>query len=155
MLLEDDVNLLKTIPLFSKIEPNKLKLIAFTGERLIFKKGDVIFNKGEEGQTIMIILEGEANVVLPTQKHVEPIAIVKKGEIIGEIATLCNIPRTMTLIARTDSIFLSLTKELFLKLIREIPDLAVQIIHDLAKRLANTIEQFEAKIALHGDNNVS
>jgi CRP/FNR family cyclic AMP-dependent transcriptional regulator len=155
MLLEDDVRLLKTIPLFSKIETNRLKLIAFTAERVIFKKGDLIFNKGDEGKTIMIILEGEANVVLPTPSHDETFAIVKKGEIIGEIATLCNIPRTMSLIARTDCVFLSLSKDLFLKLIREIPDLAVQIIHDLARRLANTIQQFETKIGNKGDKDVS
>lgn len=152
MILDDDVRLLQTIPLFARIEPNKLKLIAFTAERVLFKKEDIIFKKGDPGRTILIILEGEAKVVLISKKGSETFAKVRKGEVVGEIATLCDVPRTMTMVADSECVCLSLTKDLFLKLIREIPDLAEQIICDLARRMANTIHQFESKIEEKGGN---
>ena len=40
MSLQQDVDLLRNIPLFAKIEPSKLKLLAFTAERLTFNQGD-------------------------------------------------------------------------------------------------------------------
>ena len=40
MSLHQDVEVLRTIPLFAKIEPSKLKLLAFTSERLEFMDGD-------------------------------------------------------------------------------------------------------------------
>jgi len=39
MQLNDEVELLRKVALFSGIEPAKLKLLAFTSERLNFDKG--------------------------------------------------------------------------------------------------------------------
>ena len=42
MSLIKDVEVLRSIPIFAKIEPAKLKLLAFTSERLRFMDGDEI-----------------------------------------------------------------------------------------------------------------
>ena len=42
MNLNEEVEVLKGVPLFSKVEPAKLKLIAFTGERMTFGSGQEI-----------------------------------------------------------------------------------------------------------------
>jgi len=39
MSLTEDMEILRSIPLFAKIEPAKLKLLAFTSERLNFMEG--------------------------------------------------------------------------------------------------------------------
>ena len=39
MNLNEEVEILKGVPIFAKIEPAKLKLIAFTGERMTFNAG--------------------------------------------------------------------------------------------------------------------
>lgn len=145
MLLDEDVELLKAIPLFSKIEPNKLKLIAFTAERIVFQPKEPLFNRGEIGHDVMIILEGKATAMLPNKDKDVTISSIHQGEIVGEIAVLCGTPRLLTLIADTEVTVLSLDKDLFIKLMREIPDLAVQIVHDLARRLASTLEQLDQK----------
>ena len=36
MSLNEEVDLLRNIPLFGKIEPSKLKLLAFASERVVF-----------------------------------------------------------------------------------------------------------------------
>ena len=46
MSLQQDVDLLRNIPLFAKIEPSKLKLLAFTAERLSFTDGDIVCRQG-------------------------------------------------------------------------------------------------------------
>ena len=66
MTLEEDVELLRNIPLFAKIEPSKLKLLAFTSERLTFNPGDSLFKQGDEGDALYVIMEGEADVLVDT-----------------------------------------------------------------------------------------
>ena len=49
MSIKEEVEVLRNIPLFSKIEPAKLKLLAFTSERMTFESGQTLFQKGEPG----------------------------------------------------------------------------------------------------------
>ncbi len=51
MSLNEEVDLLRQIPLFSKIDPSKLKLLAFTSERLTFGSGQDLFQQGDVGDT--------------------------------------------------------------------------------------------------------
>ena len=49
MTLEDEVGVLRRIPLFAKVEPSKLKLLAFTSQRMVFSKGQELFHQGDPG----------------------------------------------------------------------------------------------------------
>ena len=42
MNLNEEVELLKGVPIFSKVEPAKLKLLAFTSERMNFAAGQEV-----------------------------------------------------------------------------------------------------------------
>ncbi|NQU71222.1 MAG: cyclic nucleotide-binding protein, partial [Rhodospirillales bacterium] len=44
MSLNEEVDLLRKIPLFAKIDPSKLKLLAFTSERLTYGAGQELFH---------------------------------------------------------------------------------------------------------------
>ena len=56
MRLTKDVEVLRDIPLFAKDEPAKLKLLAFTSERLEYLSGDELFYQGDHGDAAYIIL---------------------------------------------------------------------------------------------------
>ena len=43
MSLNEEVEALRSVPLFAKIEPSKLKLLAFTSDRLTFAAGSELF----------------------------------------------------------------------------------------------------------------
>src|SRR3546814_11309382 len=66
MSLNEEVELLRRIPLFAKIEPSKLKLLAFTSQRLTYKPGDMLFRQGDPGDAAFVIIGGEANVIVDT-----------------------------------------------------------------------------------------
>ena len=68
MSLLKDVEVLRNIPLFAKIDPAKLKLLAFTSERLQYMSGDELFHQGDNGDAAYIILEGEADILVDTPK---------------------------------------------------------------------------------------
>ena len=138
MSLIEEVDLLKKIPLFSNIEVSKLKLLAFTSERVKFAAGETLFNQDDMGDAAYIIMAGEADVVIDTDGGPVTVATLKKNDFVGEIAILCDVPRTATVRAKTDLITLMITKDLFFRLITEFPQMAVEIMRELAQRLEKT-----------------
>ena len=138
MGLQEEVELLRNIPLFAKIEPSKLKLLAFTSERLTYPEQEVLFEQGDIGDSAYIIIGGEADVIINTPGGGLVVATLKQNEIVGEIAILCDVPRTATVRAKTDLTTLRINKDLFFSLIVEFPEIAVEIMRELAHRLDRT-----------------
>lgn len=138
MSLNEEVELLRKIPLFQRIEPSKLKLLAFTSERLNYKSGDVLFAQGDVGDSAHIIVAGEVEILVNTPGGPIRVATMKKNDFVGEIAILCDVPRTATVKALTDLTTLRITKELFFRLTTEFPQMAVEIMRVLGQRLERT-----------------
>ena len=67
MNLNEEVELLKGVPIFSKVEPAKLKLLAFTSERINFAAGQEVCHQGDPGDTMYVILGGTADVLIDTE----------------------------------------------------------------------------------------
>jgi CRP-like cAMP-binding protein len=145
--LNEEVELLRNIPMFANIEPSKLKLLAFTSERMAFKDGDVLFRQGEQGDSAYVIIGGEADVIVDTPKGPLTVAKLKRNDIVGEIAILCDVPRTATVKAATKLEAMVIAKDLFFRLIMEFPQMAVEIMRELARRLDATNRKLTAKNA--------
>ena len=138
MSLNEEVDLLRRIPLFASLEPAKLKLLAFTSERVSFEPGQILFNQGDSGDAAFIIIEGEAEVLADSGRGMVAVARVGRNEFVGEIAILCDVPRTATVRAVSRVVTLRISKTLFFKLVREFPVMAVAIMRELAHRLEDT-----------------
>lgn len=138
MLLNDEVDRLKRVPLFAKMEPAKLKLLAFTSDRMSFQPQQVLFHQGDDGDAAYVIMKGEAEIVAETAGGDIPLARVGENAIVGEIAILCEVPRTATVKAATQMDTLRIEKEHFLRLIREFPELGIEVMRELADRLTRT-----------------
>lgn len=141
MSLEQDVEVLRSIPLFAKIEPAKLKLLAFTSEHIEFMAGDDVCRQGEVGDSAYILLEGEADIVVKTRQGDVTVARVSRNDIVGEIAILCDVPRTATVTAAGRLVALRISKDGFFNLVQQFPQVAVGIMHELASRLHNTTQR--------------
>lgn len=144
MSLNEEVDLLRKIPLFAKIEPSKLKLLAFTSERLTFGPGQELFRQGDVGDKAYVIIDGEADVLVDSEGGELVVAKLGKNDIVGEIAILIDVPRTATVRARTELATLVVTKESFLEMAAESPDVAIEIMRELAQRLVDTTAQLTA-----------
>tara|TARA_Y100001934_G_C12375753_1_gene789117 strand:- start:2071 stop:2517 length:447 start_codon:yes stop_codon:yes gene_type:complete len=139
--LNEEVEVLRSVPLFAKIEPSKLKLLAFTSERLTFPAGGELFHQGDPGEAAYIILSGQADVVIDTPTGEMAVAKVGKNDLVGEIAILIDVPRTATIRAETEITTLAINKDLFFRMISEFPGMAVEIMRELAHRLEATTAQ--------------
>lgn len=138
MSLHEEVDALRRVPLFSKIEPSKLKLLAFTSEKLEYQSGQDLCTQGDTGDAMYIIMGGEADVVINTPNGEHAVARLGKNSFVGEIAILCDVPRTATVRANGTVTALRISKELFFRLVAEFPQIAVEIMRELAHRLDDT-----------------
>lgn len=141
MSINEEVELLRQIPLFAKIEPSKLKLLAFTSERLTFHSGEELFHQGDDGDSAYIVIGGQADVVLTTETGDIVVNTVKRNNIVGEIAILCDVPRTASVVATEQLEVLKISKDLFFRMVGEFPQMAVEIMRELAGRLERTNDQ--------------
>lgn len=144
MSLNKDVEVLRSIPLFAKIEPVKLKLLAFTSERLRFVAGEELCRQGDVGDAAYIILSGEADIVVETVSGPVKVASVGRNDIIGEIAILCDVPRTATVTASSDLETLKISKDGFFHLVQQFPLIGIEVMHELASRLHHTTQALTA-----------
>ena len=130
MNLNEEVELLKGVPIFSKVEPAKLKLLAFTSERMNFAAGQELFHQGDQGDAMYVILGGIADVLIDSQG--------------GQIAILCDVPRTATIKARESLSTLKISKDMFYRLVAEFPQMAIEVMRELAHRLEDTNQKLRA-----------
>ncbi len=144
MSLNEEVEALRKIPLFSKIDPSKLKLLAFTSERLNYSSGQDLFKQGDPGDAAYIIMEGEADVIVNTPSGELVVATVKRNDFVGDIAILCDVPRTATIRANESLSTLVISKDLFFRLVTEFPEMAIEIMRVLAQRLDKTTQDLSA-----------
>jgi len=138
MNLNEEVEVLKGVPLFSKIEPAKLKLIAFTSERMTYGSGQEVCHQGDPGDSMYVILGGVADVLIDTDKGQIRVAELKKNGFFGETAILCDVPRTATIKASESLLTLRIKKDMFYKLVSEFPAVAIEMMRELAHRVEDT-----------------
>ena len=152
MSLKEETEALKRIPLFANLDPAKLKLLAFMSQRLTFEPGQAVFAQGDPGDAAFIVLEGGAVVSIDTPKGRIDIAKMGRNEILGEIAILCDVPRTAHVTAWSESplVCLKIEKNDFMGMMTEFPSMAVEIMRELARRSVNTNQQLRLAVAAKG-----
>ena len=138
MNLNEEVEVLKGVPLFSKIEPAKLKLIAFTSERMTYGSGQEVCHQGDPGDAMYVILRGVADVLIDTPTGPLRVAQLKKNGFFGETAILCDAPRNATIKASESLLTLKIKKDMFYKLVSEVPAVAIEMMRELAHRVEDT-----------------
>lgn len=149
--LKDEVDLLRSIPILSKLPSNKLKLLAFASDRVSYAAGEVMFHQGDDADAAYIIISGTGDVLVSTDADSEPfrVASIQEKEFVGDMAILCDIPRTATVTAKTEIVALRILKEHMMELINETPALAMSVLKEQVLRLKKTTQDLtEARDAL-------
>jgi len=143
MSLNEEVELLRQIPMFQKVEQSKLKLLAFTSERLVFQAGQVVCEQGEAGDSMYVIVDGQADIIINLPTGPLTVATLKKNSFFGEIAILCDVPRTATVKATETLTTLRITTDLFYRLVKEFPQMTIEIMREIAARLDRTTQDLQ------------
>jgi CRP/FNR family cyclic AMP-dependent transcriptional regulator len=145
--LLQESELLRQFPFFADMEAPRLKLLAFMSQRVAFDAGKTLFQQGDAADAAYLIIEGEADILVDTSTGSVTIATLRANDIVGEMAILCDVPRTATVRAKTRLVALRIAKEPFLRMVREFPKMAVSIMRELAHRLELTNRQLRTALS--------
>lgn len=136
MILNDEVQMLRRVPLFSGIDAGKLKLLAFASNRVCYREGQELFHQGDEGDAAYVVLSGVVDVYKDSPAGDEKIASVGCCSVVGEIAILCGTVRNATVKASTTVEALRISKDCFLKVLSTCPRSMAETMRVVGERLA-------------------
>jgi CRP-like cAMP-binding protein len=126
------IELLKRVPLFSRLDKKALQDVAHIADQLDLPAGKEMATEGDRGREFFVLLDGEADVT----KGGQHINTMKKGDFFGEIALVTKMPRTATVTATSDVDVLVITEREFDALLKRSPEIGRSVAEALAERVA-------------------
>ena len=131
----EKVLILKTVPVFSQTPDNVLADVADLLEEVDVAENETIFNQGDAGDSLYVILDGKVRV------HDGERLLNDLGErdVFGEMALLDPEPRLASVTAVEPTRLFRLDQASFYDLMSERPEVATGIIRVLTSRLRNRV----------------
>ncbi|MBS1199265.1 MAG: cyclic nucleotide-binding protein [Proteobacteria bacterium] len=138
----DTVLRLSESSLFSGLANSDLKTLeGFTHARH-YLPGEIIFDQGEEGQALYIVVSGQVIICHPGKSE-SPIAELGPGSFFGELALLDDAPRSAQARAGAETELAALFRGDFERLMeshaRIASRIALQLARNLGQRLRNSV----------------
>lgn len=137
------VQVLRGIPLFAKLDPAKLKLLAFASEHLTFEDGEMLFEVGAAADSVYLIDEGVAEITVVAEGREIVINRLGRHDLFGEMAIFRRAPRSATVKASGPLGVLKIDAPMFLELVTENPETALGVMRLLSDKIARANESFE------------
>ena len=116
------------------------------GKPQTIEKGTTIFAENRKGiplllmpNRIYLLLEGEVGVLAKD----EPVAVVRAGEIFGEMASMGQMPRSASAVANSDCRVIGLDDSQFQAALGRSPGFALMLMSVMASRLRDTLGRIE------------
>jgi len=113
------------------------KLIA-NARLLRFGRGEKVIQQGVAGESMFILLSGEAEVFVDAGGHNTRVAALQTGDYCGEMSLLTGEPRSATVVARTDCEMWEIDKPVVAELLQENETLVQKLGELLAQRRLET-----------------
>ncbi len=134
-------DLLAQIPLFEGLSEDDRELLAKRLAERKFVAGESVFNKGDAGSSMYVVLSGSVQIFLPPEeKGGERVTLkdVRTGEYFGELSLFDDKPRSASVDALTETILLELTREELGEHLGRSKTAAIAILSEMAERLRET-----------------
>jgi CRP/FNR family transcriptional regulator len=135
---------LKNISLFKGIDQIQLGHIKGKATLHSYVRGSILFVEGQETNGTYIVLSGLIKVVkIHKEGREKTVAILGRGDILGEMTLFETTTRSATAKIMEDSSVLLIPNSDFKQLLLDIPQLALQVIGILAERLRQTDQHIQ------------
>ena len=137
--LSDHARLLGRTSLFQHLDPEALRALAAGASTRAMQTGEVLFRRGDQGSSMMVVLIGHIRIVLPSPDGREQVLrVLQAGDVLGEMALLDGGTRTADAVAETNGQLLTIERRSFRRALRESPDLALGTLATITGRLRAT-----------------
>ena len=131
---------LSVVPLFAGFSKQDLNRLAEETDVVSFPPGATIVEEGLLGETMFVVLSGEAKVVQGTRR----LGTVRPGDFFGEVALLDGAPRSASVVAETPMEAIRLYRRTLFKMLEAEPQLALKILDSLVRRVRDLTRSLDA-----------
>ncbi len=132
---------LKSVPLFSDLTDQELGVLAESGSRQAYPGKTMVFQEGELGEVLLVILSGKVKVLLLGKDGEEFIlTMLGAGNFFGEMSIIEAAPRSATVMTVEPCEFFLLWQKDLEKLMNTRPIILMKVLRHLSQRLRQTTE---------------
>jgi uncharacterized protein len=138
----------ETIPLFAGLRPAQAKSVVLMGKLRRCRAGETIMEKGIAGDSVAILIDGEAEVSVPSANgHRTVLRRLVRGDVVGELSLLLGHPRTADVVAVAPSELL-IADALFFEHLRDRhPRVAAILFYNLSRILGDRVLSLTTRVA--------
>lgn len=120
-------------------EKIKFNILKYAGNPVKFEAGSVIFKKGDPGDSMYAIAEGNVDIVAQGKTVDE----LNDGDIFGEMSLINGEARSADAFAKTDCSLVCIDESSFLFMTENTPRFALQVMRLVTERLRARMEDLE------------
>ncbi len=122
--------------LFGQLDPEKIQDIESSVEWIRLNGGEVLFQKGDSGDSLYIVVSGRLRAIDRDEFCNERVLNeIAQGESLGEMAFVTGEPRTASVYAIRDSELVKLSKSAFERIANKYPQMMMALTKILIERL--------------------
>ncbi len=130
---------LRKAGLFQGVAPEEVEALGNQFEVIEAPRGTTLFQEGEPGDSLYIVLEGKVKLGRRSSDGRENlVAVMGPADQFGELSLFDPGPRTATAVVVTDARLARLPKQALQTWVQERPQIAIQLLHVIARRLRRT-----------------
>ncbi len=141
------LELLAKVPLFAGLTPAALELVAGVATDETYPTGTCIFEHGDIGDKLYIILSGRVRISrnVPGMGE-EALAVLNPGAIFGEMALLDDTPRSADARVHEKCSLMVISREAFEDLLFLNKDLAYEVLWSMVRILSSRLRETTDKL---------
>lgn len=132
--------LLSRIDLFETFSPITLRLVARACRQVSLEPGQILFEHGEEGASLFVVIEGQLQVF----RGERAIAVIGRNEYLGELALLDPGPRSASVRAISSVELLEVPRAVFDQYLRREPESLIAMTRTITRRLRSVLDETQA-----------
>ncbi|HVO75846.1 MAG TPA: Crp/Fnr family transcriptional regulator [Ignavibacteriaceae bacterium] len=134
--MNDEIEFLRYVPIFSDLNEETLELIYKTGVKKLCKKDTHVLLEHESGTALFIIKSGKVKVSRVGDDGKEVIlSLLGESEFFGEMAIIDGLARSANIITMEETELFIIERDNFLTLIHNHPEIPIALIQILIQRI--------------------
>lgn len=126
------VKALRAVPDFAEMEENTVLAIVGASANLWYPARSTVFERGESGEALYIVLSGAVRIV---DEDDQEVAVIEPGDHFGELSLLLHTTHSKTAVAAEESELMVIPKGPFQELLSGNPELAAYFRQKVEQRL--------------------
>lgn len=132
---------LANLPPFAALEPDRLHALVVQARAVDLPAGGILFHQGDASKSLYVVVDGavvpiaEGGAGGAEGRVRRKLAVLERGDLVGEIGLVTRQPRNATVVALVDSKLLAIDRAALLPVMRESRELAEHILAPVRRRM--------------------